>query len=320
MKPSSKDIQKLIAYAKTFVGTPYERGAQSEKTKSFDCSSFIQHLFHRVGIDLPRSSILQAGHPEGVLIIPKQKHATYKSGDVLFMSSDRGFYFNELFANRHLCIGHVALYIGNGKVIHARQSKGGVVIESLQEVQKNKAYAIVAIRRYTQERPIYNVPTRSQYLHIHHHEWKDRACGIVSVGMVLLFYKKKIKNFNHLLHEGLKLKGYKDGVGWTHEGLVRLIKTYKLHAEAYDWNKDPAHEAFLKLVSFLEYGPIIASIHKDFDPKNDGHLIVVTGYKDGYIYYNEPASRKNESIKRKLTKEKFLNGWKRRMLAIYIHP
>ncbi len=320
MKLSNKQIQEMISYGKTLAGKPYERGSSTQNTAVFDCSSLMQHIFKKVKIDLPRSSILQAAEPQGILLIPtKNKPITYKRGDVLFMESDRGFYFDEIFGNKHLCIGHVGLYIGNNKILHARKSAGGVVIESLSQLQKDSHYKTVAVRRYTHDRPIYKVPTRSQYLHIHHREWKDRSCGIVSVGMVLLFYKK-IVTMDELLKQGLRAGAYKEPYGWTHAGLVSLAQKYKLHAAAYDWSKDIADEAFLKLVSFLEEGPVLASIHKDFDQKNGGHLIVITGFKDGIIYYNEPASKKGESIKRKISKEIFLEGWKKRMLAIYIHP
>lgn len=320
MKLREADIKRLIAYAHTYVETPYERGASSHNNALFDCSSFIQHIFRHVNINLPRSSILQAAEPQGILLLPKKhKEITYKKGDVLFMASDRGHYFDEIFAQKHICIGHVGLYIGNGKIIHAHKSAHGVVVESLSELQKNTAYKTVAMRRYTEERPVYAVPPKSQYSAIHHIDWKDRSCGIVSLGMILLFYKKPIKNFDSLLKEGIKIKAYKETVGWIHEGLARLARTYKLHAETYDWNNDPVEEAFLKLFSFIEYGPVIVSVHKNFDPKEGGHLVVVTGYRDGYVYYNEPASRKNEPIKRKLTKEQFLHGWKRRMVALYIY-
>ncbi len=320
MKLTQTQIKKLITYAQSYKGIPYERGASAQTKALFDCSSFIQHIFKHVGTTLPRSSILQAAEPQGVLLLPKKhKKIVYKKGDVIFMASDRGYYFDEVFAERHLCIGHVGLYIGNGKIINARKSAGGVVIESLSELQKDIAYKTVAVRRYTEERPVYAVPPRSQYIAIHHHAWKDKSCGIVSVGMILSFYKKRV-DLNVLLAQGLKLNAFKEPVGWIHQGLVRLAQLHKFQAKAYDWSKDSIEEAFLKLVSFLEEGPIIASIHKDFDPQNGGHLIVVTGYRDGLVYYNEPASRKGEPLKRKIIKEKFITGWKRRMVALYIHP
>lgn len=319
MRLSTVETQKLIAYAQTFVKTPYERGANPQNNTSFDCSSFIQHIFQHSNIQLPRSSILQAAEPQGVLILPQKNKVQYKKGDVIFMASDRGYYFDEIFAEKHLCIGHVGLYIGNDKIIHARQSKGGVIVEKFSEVQKKSHYKTVAIRRYTQERPIYNVPPRSQYIAIHHHDWKNKSCGVVSVGMILLFYKK-IVDLNVLLEQGLKMRAFKEPVGWIHKGLARLARKYNLHAKTYDWSTNPLEEAFLKLFSFIEYGPVIASVHKNFDPQEGGHLIVITGYKDGYVYYNEPASEKNQSIKRKIPKEKFLNGWKRRIVALYIYP
>lgn len=316
MKLSAAYTKKLIAYAKTLVGIPYERGAQEKNILSFDCSSFIQHVFRHVGIDLPRSSILQAAEPQGVLLLPqKNKTIAYRPGDVLFMSSDRGYYFDEIFAGKHLCVGHVALYIGNDRIIHSKKSAKGVVIESLKNLQKNKIYKTVAVRRYTKNRPVYAVPTKSQHT-IRNQFWKSHACGIVALGMVLTFYNKKFGTYDKLLNQGIKMKIRKEGVGWTHAGLVRLANTYGLRGNAYDWSDDSEHEAFLKMASFLEYGPVIASIHKNFNPKNGGHLIVLTGYKDGYVYYNEPNSIAQSHLKRKIKKDKFLAGWKQRIIQI----
>ena len=307
----------MIHYARSLAGVSYERGANDSRAHAFDCSSFTQHLFHRIGVELPRSSVLQAAEPQGVLLIPHSA-LTYKPGDILFMSSDRGYYFDEAFAGKHICVGHTALYIGNGLIIHARQSAGGVVIEKLREVQKDPHYKTVAVRRYTVSRPIYNVPLRSQHLDITDSFWKQHACGIVSLGMVLAFYRKKFGTYDHLLRQGIRMKIRKEGVGWIHAGLARLAQTYGLSAKPYDWHRSLADDAFLKLASLLEYGPVIASIYKNFNPKNSGHLIVITGYRDGYFYYNEPDSPLAKTIKRKISKDRFMRGWKKRV--IWIQP
>ncbi len=53
--------KKLAYFAKKHLGKPYECEAKPwEAPKVFDCSSFTQYLYKRIGIDLPRTAIEQA--------------------------------------------------------------------------------------------------------------------------------------------------------------------------------------------------------------------------------------------------------------------
>lgn len=52
---SEADKKELVAFAKNFLGVPYDFGAGSyEETKKFDCSSFTRHVFKKFGVSLPR--------------------------------------------------------------------------------------------------------------------------------------------------------------------------------------------------------------------------------------------------------------------------
>lgn len=99
---------KLVNYAKRFLGNPYVWGGTS-LTSGCDCSGFVQSLFKNFGYQLPRCSYEQACEGKAV---PFEK---MKPGDLIF-------YY------RGSRIGHVTLYIGNGKVIQARGRKYGIVI------------------------------------------------------------------------------------------------------------------------------------------------------------------------------------------------
>lgn len=149
------DTQKqtqLIAFARTQIGLPYKYGAYAETASdiqiAFDCSSFIQFIFHNFGIELPRSTILQAAaHGQE---IPTLSEAL--PGDVLFFEGEVGHYRHELFPGRKMYIGHVGIYAGENKMIHATNSNGfsGVVEHNL-EPTTNPAYnkdTIVLIKRY----------------------------------------------------------------------------------------------------------------------------------------------------------------------------
>lgn len=137
---------KLVARAQELIGTPYRYGAALEDAPTaFDCSSFVQYLFKTIGIELPRSALLQAGDARGAelpLLGP------FQPGDLLFMRSDRGHYKDELFGGRRMDIGHVALFIGNGNVINAKASAGGVVEQPLHELTSDPNYAIIYAKRY----------------------------------------------------------------------------------------------------------------------------------------------------------------------------
>jgi len=143
--------KEIAALARSYEGVPYERGADPEKAgKLFDCSSFTEHLFSRIGITLPRSSILQAADPQGREIMPAKDYSDLEIGDLLFMRGVRGFYRDSLFDGRELYIGHVALYLGDGSVIHsqAHTEPHGVRIEPLSVMTADPHYRIVLVKRF----------------------------------------------------------------------------------------------------------------------------------------------------------------------------
>ncbi len=117
--------------AKGLIGKPYKYGARPEEAPEFfDCSSFIQYVFKQVGIELPRSTILQAN--EGTAVTLEE----IEPGDLLFLHGTKGFY-DEKFPGG---IGHVVLYIGSGKTIHAasrRIQENPEIIENGQVEEKD---------------------------------------------------------------------------------------------------------------------------------------------------------------------------------------
>lgn len=98
----------IVAYAKQFLGNPYVYGGTS-LTNGADCSGFTQAVFANFGISTARSSRDQAEKGREIAVAQAQP------GDLLFYAS--GDYIN-----------HVALYIGNGEVIHASNSTTGIII------------------------------------------------------------------------------------------------------------------------------------------------------------------------------------------------
>ena len=114
---------KIIATGEKYLGTPYQYGAASGQTKTFDCSSFTQYVFKQNGISLLRSSRQQ--YTQGTSV-PRDQ---IKKGDLLFftISSSGGQ------------IGHVGIYAGNNQILHTWGSKG-VQYESLDHAWLKQGY------------------------------------------------------------------------------------------------------------------------------------------------------------------------------------
>jgi cell wall-associated NlpC family hydrolase len=105
---------RVLATAKRYVGTRYRFGGGSPDA-GFDCSGFVQYVFGRNGIKLPRTSRLQAsaGSPAPLDV------ASLLPGDLL------------LFASRGTQINHVAIYVGDNRILHSTAGAGGVVYDDL---------------------------------------------------------------------------------------------------------------------------------------------------------------------------------------------
>lgn len=102
--------QKVVSYALQFVGNPYKYGGTS-LTNGADCSGFVQSVFRDCGISLGRSSRDQAA--AGTVI----DVGSVQPGDLLFYSNGKS-------------INHVAIYIGNGQVVHASTKRTGIKISN----------------------------------------------------------------------------------------------------------------------------------------------------------------------------------------------
>ena len=100
----------LIPYATQFVGNPYVWGGTS-LTNGADCSGFTLSIFAKYGVYLPHSSKAQANC--GTRISASEA----KPGDLFFYGSGSS-------------ISHVAIYIGNGQIVHASSKKTGIKISN----------------------------------------------------------------------------------------------------------------------------------------------------------------------------------------------
>ncbi|MCS7459032.1 C40 family peptidase [Paenibacillus doosanensis] len=115
---ASSKAQSVISIGKKYLGVPYKYGATAGSTKSFDCSSFTQYVYKKIGISLPRTSKEQS--KAGTFVARKN----LKAGDLVFFYSP---------------VHHVAIYIGNGKILHT-YGEGGVKISNLNSGWWNNHY------------------------------------------------------------------------------------------------------------------------------------------------------------------------------------
>lgn len=101
--------QSVVNYALQFVGGRYAYGGSDPHT-GVDCSGFTRYVMqHAAGISLNRSSGGQAA--QGVSISADQM----KPGDLIFYGNGRS-------------INHVAMYIGNGQIVHSSTYKTGIKV------------------------------------------------------------------------------------------------------------------------------------------------------------------------------------------------
>lgn len=114
---SGSDLGKKVAqFACQYIGNPYVYGGTS-LTNGTDCSGFTYRVYQNFGYTLPRTSAEQRSSGTGV------EYSQAQPGDLICYS------------------GHVGIYIGDGKIVHASSSTTGII------VSKATYRTILAVRR-----------------------------------------------------------------------------------------------------------------------------------------------------------------------------
>ena len=119
----SAEAADVINYAYQFLGNPYVYGGNS-LTNGIDCSGFVQQIYGHFGYSLPRTSSAYTGVGETV------SYSEAQPGDILVYRYGDGS-------------GHVAIYIGDGQVIHASTPKTGICIGSATYTQPYSVQRVI---------------------------------------------------------------------------------------------------------------------------------------------------------------------------------
>lgn len=100
-EPTAYDKRmQLLEIAKTYIGTPYLYGGTTPS--GFDCSGFVQYVYNKMGISLPRTSYSQA------TVGTQISYENLVPGDIVCFGYDS--------------INHVGIYVGDGMYIHSPQT------------------------------------------------------------------------------------------------------------------------------------------------------------------------------------------------------
>ena len=103
---------QVVNYALQFVGGRYVWGGNDPHTGA-DCSGFVKYvLSHVAGVGLPRTSREQAKTGRSI------KSSEMRPGDLIFYTNSKG------------TVNHVAMYIGNGQIVHAASRRSGIKIST----------------------------------------------------------------------------------------------------------------------------------------------------------------------------------------------
>jgi len=109
----------LVAQASKYIGTKYVYGGSSPS--GFDCSGLVQYSLRKIGVSIARSSSSQYGYGTSV------SKENLQPGDLVFFTRGKG-------------ISHVAIYAGNGQVIHAPHAGKSVCYQSFNTLCSAMTY------------------------------------------------------------------------------------------------------------------------------------------------------------------------------------
>lgn len=124
------ELEHTFNDIKKYTNVPYIYGGNTDS--GWDCSGFVQWAINKMNVLIPRTTIEQvkAGKPVDI-----KEQSSWKPGDLIFFTGT-GY------------VSHVALYLGNGQMMHALNEKYGTYITGVQEYDEWDRYnALSHVRR-----------------------------------------------------------------------------------------------------------------------------------------------------------------------------
>lgn len=120
----SGSLDPVLDMARSMVGGSYVWGAATPTAS--DCSGLTMQCYAKIGISLPHKASMQASYGRSV------NYSEMKPGDLIFYG---GTSYSSIY--------HVAIYVGNGMIIHAESTRTGIVISNSDTVAKYNHITVI---------------------------------------------------------------------------------------------------------------------------------------------------------------------------------
>jgi len=285
--------KELMKLARKFIGRPYKYGASTSQDapETFDCSSFVQYLYWQIGIEIPRISV------EQFLFARSIEKKDLKIGDLAFRKGGRPYFYKETPRG----IGHVGVYIGKGRVVHASGDKKKVIEEKLETFCKKDFRGFGRIADLGDEAFVIEIPT-------YRRDIRMKADIIEEIGRIYGYQNIKSK-----LPEGiLMLPQRNDEIFWENLSKNALVSTG--FTEVYNYSfiggKD-LKAGFIIPENILELQNYISDDKRYLRPS------LIFGFlrniEENFRYFNETRIFEVGKIftlnaKEKISERKFIGG------------
>lgn len=172
------------------------------------------------------------------------------------------------------------------------------------------------------------VPYYSQHLDVLDTGWKDRACAIACIKMILSAKGIETPPLDEMIQKGLALDAHGPS-GWIHNGLIKLAAEYGSTLSRAEWrasetktNEELNEEGIRFLVSEIRAGrPVIVSAIKKFTEKDKFHMVVLVGFQEqngvinGFLYHDPDSTMYTEGENQYVPMDIFQETWRR--MAIF---
>lgn len=186
-----------------------------------------------------------------------------------------------------------------------------------------------------------NIPYQSQNDDSVSGEWKDRSCAIACTKMILDFLSDDEVTMSDLIAEGLLIDAHTSEHGWSHQGIVRLLRNHGVSSYSQEfktmnimkdgddvkindsqYTKEIIETGIFKILNNIcSDKPVICSVKACFGDNKTSHTILLTGFdfndNKKVLIYHDPDSRKGEIKENKEVElDHFIEYWKK--LSIFV--